>query len=122
MRSRSHDGRLDETGAVSAELALGMPAVVGLLAVLLVCAVLGVDTLRTAEAARTGARAAARGETTSEVVRLVRRVAPAGSHVSVSRTGEWAEVAVRARLAGPLGVVAPVPVSARFSALAEPAG
>ena len=59
--------------------------------------------LRCVDAAGTGARALARGESPAAVSRAVAEVAPAGAAVSISRTGELAVVEVRmtVRLPGP---------------------
>jgi hypothetical protein len=59
--------------------------------------------LRCVDAAGTGARALARGETTAAVSRAVSEVAPDGAAVSISRAGDLAivEVRMRVRLPGP---------------------
>lgn len=68
---------------VSAELALAIPVALLVLALCLSGIGLALDHVRTAEAARAGARAAARGETTTAVVALVAEVAPDGSTIHV---------------------------------------
>lgn len=73
---------------VTAELAVGLPAVVLVLAVALSGVALGLDQLRCADAARAGARAASRGDPPAEVARLAIRAAPSGSRVSVTGAAE----------------------------------
>ena len=80
----------------SAELAVAIPALVLVLAVALMGLRLGVDTLRCTDAARVGARVAARGEGVGAVRSAVLRDAPAGSAVSVSYAAGLVRVAVAA--------------------------
>lgn len=71
---------------VTAELAVALPAVLLVAALCLVAVSVGIDQVRCVDAARLGARAAARGDP-GEVVRAeALRVAPSGAEVSV-RTG-----------------------------------
>lgn len=103
---------------VTAELAVALPAVVAVLALSLWAFGVAVDQLRCVDAARAGARAAARGEATATVDALVRREAPQGSSVSRSLVGTDVTVAVQAperRLAG----LVPVGYRATASATAS---
>jgi Flp pilus assembly protein TadG len=63
------------------------------------------DQLAVEDAARVGARAAARGESPAEVQRLVTSVAPRGATVSVAREGGLVTVVVRVDVR-PLGSTA----------------
>jgi Flp pilus assembly protein TadG len=107
---------------VTAETAVVLPVLllvlVGSVAALTVVA----GQLQCVDAAREGARAAARGEDAAVVMAIVGRAAPAGAGGSVSTGGEEVRVTVSARIA-PLG---PVPlritVSAEAVALREPGG
>lgn len=94
----------DERGAVTAELALVLPAVV---MVLLVCCTLGAAVLgqvRCADAARAAARAAAIGEPVAVVTSVARELAGADAEVSVDTDGSWVEVVVsRPVVSGVLG-------------------
>jgi hypothetical protein len=76
---------------------------------------------RCAEAARIGARAAARGETEEVVRAWAQRAAPAGATVTVSRAGEAVRVDVRADFTGGASrsILPPVPVSASAVAPSE---
>ena len=102
------DGRADrddrdDIGTATAELAVVLPAVVLLAASGVWAVAAAAAQLRCVDAAGTGARALARGETTAAVSRAVTDVAPAGAVVSIRRTGELAVVEVRmtVRLPGP---------------------
>ena len=107
---------------VTAETAVVLPVLI----LVLVCAVAAVTTvgaqLRCVDAAREGARAAARGETAAVVVELAGAVAPAGAVTVVQPQGERVRVTVGVEVA-PLG---PVPLRTRVSAEAvaqrEPGG
>lgn len=79
---RPRDG---ERGAVTAETAVIMPALVLLLAVVLAAAAAGMTVIRFEEAARASARAAARGETA--VVVRQRALEIAGENTSVQLAG-----------------------------------
>ncbi len=73
-------------GMVTAELAVGIMSVVVVLAVMLFAIGVGVAHVRTQEAARAGARAAARGDSAGDVQAVARNAAP-GSRVRVRRSG-----------------------------------
>ncbi|MDO5698125.1 MAG: TadE family type IV pilus minor pilin [Dermatophilus congolensis] len=74
-----------DSGFVTAELAVALPAVV--LVLVFAVAVLGLvlDQIRCVDAARLAARAVARGDTTSAVVTLAREAAPEGARVDVKK-------------------------------------
>ena len=102
-----------------------MPAVVLLAASGVWAVAAAAAQLRCVDAAGTGARALARGETTAAVSRAVTEVAPAGAVVSIRRTGELAVVEVRmtVRLPGPWPRAGPgVVVGDRAVAALEDAG
>lgn len=107
---------------VTAETAVVLPV----LLLVLFCAVAAVSVvgaqLRCVDAAREGARAAARGETDAVVAELVGTVAPAGAVTAVRTAGDRVLVSVSVEVA-PLG---PVPLRTRVSAeavaLREPGG
>lgn len=98
--------RLDATdrGAVTAEFAVALPAVVLALAAALWGLAAAGATMRCVDAARSGARAAARGDPPAAVEAAVRSAAPRGAEVRVSRDGGLVAVVVRARV-GPPGTV-----------------
>lgn len=77
-----HRGR-SESGMVTAEFAVALPAVIIVLALALGALAAATDQLRCVDAARVGARAAARGDTQVSIQQVARRAAPQGSSVSV---------------------------------------
>lgn len=114
-----------ERGAVTAELAMGLPllavSTLGLVWMLAVAAA----QVRTVDAAREVARAVARGDEVSASVELGERVAPSGARVEVVESGGLVTVTVTGRVVGPGGVlsgVAPARVRATAVAVVEGAG
>lgn len=86
-RARAHA----EDGMVTAETAAALPAVVLVLALGLGAAGVGLDTVRCVDAARVGARAAARGD---DGAAAARRAAPDGAGVTLTRAGSDVHVDV----------------------------
>ena len=94
-----------DAGSVTAELVVALPALL-----LTLCAALwgvgaGAAQLRCLDAAREGARTAARGEPPAEVIAAARRAAPAGALVQLSKSRDLVRVSVSAAVS-PLGVLA----------------
>ncbi|MFE4197150.1 TadE family type IV pilus minor pilin [Paenarthrobacter sp. NPDC056912] len=106
-------------GAVTAEFAVALPAVVLLLAFLLAGGAAGITQLRLEEAARSGARASARGDSAGSVEGVVRRLAGAGASSAVTNDGEWLTVTASARVGGALGPLIPWTLTASASARGE---
>ena len=106
-------------GAVTAEFAVALPAVLLLLGLLLAGSAAGVTQLRLEEAARAGARALARGEDAGAVGGIVRRLAGDAAAATVASDGEWLTVTVSGRVAGSVGSVLPWTLSARAWARGE---
>lgn len=92
------DGR--DRGAVTAELAVALPAVVLVLVAVLLVAAAGTTHMRVSDAARAGARAAAAGESDARIVEVARHVAGDTVSVAVSRAEPWVTVQVSAPVAG----------------------
>ena len=113
MRRRSRRGaaqpRRDESGAVTAELALGLPLLVALTAGLVWLLALGAAQVRVVDASREAARAVARGDDQSAAVGLAQRIAPAGATVEVSLSDGQVQVTTRARIEGPAGLLRALP-------------
>lgn len=109
------------SGAVTAEFAVALPAVLMLLAMLLAGSAAGITQLRLEEAARAGARALARGEEPPAVEGMVRKLAGATASSAVVADGEWLSVTVSDRVAGPFGTVVPWTLTARADARGETA-
>lgn len=104
---------------VTAELALVLPGVVLLLVVLLTAAAAALTQVRVADAARSGARAAALGEPGAAVAELARELAGPGARVRVGTDGGYVVVDVEQDLPGLLGL-AELRASATARALPEP--
>jgi Flp pilus assembly protein TadG len=107
---------------VTAETAVVLPVLFLVLAGVVAAVIVVGAQLRCVDAAREGARAAARGEQPAMVTAMADRAAPAGAVTTVAPGGEEVRVTVTARIS-PLG---PVPlritVSAEAVALREPDG
>ena len=108
-----------ERGAVTAEFAVALPAVVLLLAFLLAGGAAGITQLRLEEAARAGARASARGETSGSVEGVVKRLAGDGVNATLTDDGEWLTVTASSPVGGALGPLIPWTLKASASARAE---
>ncbi|WP_247827099.1 TadE family type IV pilus minor pilin [Arthrobacter antioxidans] len=87
---------------MTAEVAVVLPALVVLLALLLATAHVGTVQLRLEEAARAGAREVMRGESSASVQQTVRRLAGDNATAHIASAGEWTTIEVRARVEGPL--------------------
>ncbi|NIZ91589.1 TadE family type IV pilus minor pilin [Kineococcus rubinsiae] len=113
--------RRDDRGSATLELAVAMPAVVLLLAVVLGAADVVVAQVDCVDAARAGARAAARGETAAVVRASAQSLAPAGASVAVRGGAGTVVVEVTSRRAvlGRLGGAVLTGATAR--AAVEPA-
>ncbi|MFF4356368.1 TadE family type IV pilus minor pilin [Streptomyces sp. NPDC001604] len=86
-----------DRGFVTAESAMVLPVLV-MFAMALVGALLVVAAqIQCVDAARTGARAAARQDPGDKVVRMAREAAPRGARVTVDREGDQVRVVVVAR-------------------------
>lgn len=109
-------------GSVTAELALALPAVVLLLAMLLLGASAGIGQVRLETAARAAARAAARGDPADMVSATAHRLAGNGVSIDLTDDGETATVRLTMRLAGPLASLLPSPLTATATARTEHPG
>jgi hypothetical protein len=87
----------DQRGMVTAEFAVVLPAVVLVLALSLGALGLALDQIRCVDAARAGARAAARGDSPGAVILVVGRAAPTDAVVSLSTSGDLVRVSVVSR-------------------------
>lgn len=110
--------RRDERGSVTAELAVGLPVVVVVLAAVLGVAGAGAVRLECAAGARAGARAAALGEPDAQVRQTAAKVASGGASVRITRDGEW--VTVRVDRTWGSAVLGGLPLSAEATGRAEP--
>jgi len=94
-----------EAGSITAELVVALPALMFVLAAALWGVGTGAAQVRCLDAAREGARTAARGEATDSVLAVARRAAPAGATVRITRGGGLVRVSVSAAVS-PLGPLA----------------
>jgi TadE-like protein len=90
-----------EAGTVTAELAVALPGVLLLAVALLVTGQAVIGEVRCTDAARAGARLAARGEPDAAVAAEVARLAPRGTQVSIARGAMLVVVSVRSPLGSP---------------------
>ncbi|RFU88343.1 hypothetical protein DY218_02080 [Streptomyces triticagri] len=115
MPSSERSG-VDE-GCVTAETAVVLP-VLAIVAVSMLWGLMAACAqIQCVDAARAGARAAARQEASADVVAVAEQAAPRGARVSVGREGELVRVSVEARSAGIGGLA--LDVGAEAVALAE---
>jgi len=111
-----------ERGAVTAELALGLPVLMAVTIGLVWLLSVGAAQVRTVDAARETARAVARGDDQGAAVAVGERVAPDGVTVSVIATDGRVVVHAAGHVPGPGGLFAFLPgadVSAEAVAVAE---
>jgi hypothetical protein len=111
---RRGSSRSGSSGYVTAETAIVLPVFALLLAVALWALAVGRAQLDAVDAARDGARAAARGESAAVVSQVIRAAAPPGAVFAVAEDGTTITVVVRDRVgpsSGPLADL-PVPVAA----------
>jgi hypothetical protein len=109
--------RRSDRGYVTAEAALVLPALVALAAVLVWALLAAAAQIRCVDAARAGARAAARSEPPDRAVAVARASAPEGARIAVERTGGLWRVRVEAPAPGP--ELLRIRVGAQAVALAE---
>ena len=108
-----------DLGMVTAETAVVLPALAVVLAVLLAVMGYALDQASAVDAARTGARLAARGEPVGVVREAVLAEAPKASHVTVRVSASNVTVTVSAPPRRLLGVVSMPSVRAEAVSLAE---
>lgn len=121
-RSSSGPAPRDEQGAVTAEAAIVLGVLVAVAAALVWLVALTLVHGRVQDAAREAARAAARGEPESVARRLAEQVAPEGSRIEVTTSGDAIEVSVSTSVR-PLGLLAGVPtITIRARAVAADEG
>ncbi|MEU7647598.1 TadE family type IV pilus minor pilin [Streptomyces huasconensis] len=100
-RRRAREGRNRDRGFVTAEAAVVLPTL-ALFAMALVWTLLAACAqIQCVDAARAGARAAARQDPEAVVVAAARQAAPRGARVSVRRDGDLVRVEVVADAPGP---------------------
>lgn len=94
-------GEHPDAGAVTAELAIGLVAVVAVLVAVLAVGAATVAGVRCTDAARAGARAAAIGQDDAAVQSAAARIAGASATASVERQEDgWVQVTVEVPVIG----------------------
>ncbi|WP_372453518.1 TadE family type IV pilus minor pilin [Acrocarpospora catenulata] len=112
---------MGDAGSVTAEMAVALPTLVVVLgaalwAIAVVCA-----QLECVDAARAGARAAARGESVEAVREAAIRSAPDGARVTVAIGENLVRVTITADIGPRVGhIVSPITVVASASSISEP--
>jgi hypothetical protein len=101
-RASGERSELLQQGSVTAEVAVVLPVLVFLLALLIGTAHVGATQLRLEEAARAGARELMRGESSESVQETVQRLAGTATSARIVSGAGWTTVEVRARVDGPL--------------------
>jgi len=98
-----------ERGAVTAELAMGLPLLLALTVALAWLLAVGAAQIRVVDGARETARMLARGDTETGAVGRGSEVAGPGSRVRVSHEGDRVSVTVTRAFDGPGGVLQVLP-------------
>ncbi|GAA0920113.1 TadE family type IV pilus minor pilin [Streptomyces thermoalcalitolerans] len=100
MRGRERRGgrarQVADAGFVTAEAAMVLPVLVFVVTTLVWGLLVVLAQIQCVDAARAGARAAARQDPRDAVVRAAREVAPRGAKVTVTRRGDHVHVVVTA--------------------------
>ncbi|MGW6735203.1 TadE family type IV pilus minor pilin [Streptomyces sp. NPDC055013] len=100
-RSKRRSGRLavwgSDQGFVTAESAVVLPVLVMFAMALVWCLIVVAAQIQCVDAARTGARAAARQDPADAVIEVTREAAPRGATVTVGRKGDEVRVVVVAK-------------------------
>ena len=116
MRSATASDR----GAVTVEFALTLPALLIVLTLAVGAVTAAEARLACADAARTGARSLARGESEVQARELARAVAPDGARVDLEREGGTVQTTVTARVRFGRVHLRAVEVSSTAAVLLEP--
>ena len=98
-----------ESGAATAELAIGIPLLVALTAGLVWMLAVGAAQVRVIDASREAARAVARGDDAASAQGVAMRIAPEGARVRVEVGETEVVVTTTVRVSGPGGVLGALP-------------
>jgi Flp pilus assembly protein TadG len=98
-----------ESGAATAELALGIPLLLALTAGLVWMLAVGAAQVRVVDASREAARAVARGDDVASAQAVAARIAPEGARVRVEVGGSDVVVTTSVRVTGPGGLLGSLP-------------
>lgn len=117
--------RRDLRGAVTAELAIGLPILVAVTATLTWLIAVAIGQVRTVDAARETARALARGDDHAAAVAVGEAIAPDGVAITASVSGQRIVVRAIGSVEGPGGLFGSLPgarLEAEAVAVVEPTG
>ena len=103
--ARGAVGRADESGAVTAELALGIPLLLALTVGLVWMLSLGAAQVRVIDASREAARAVARGDDVAAAEAVASRIAPAGATVRIGTADGQVTVTTSVHVPAPGGLL-----------------
>lgn len=98
-----------QRGAVTAELALGLPLLLAVVGALVWLLAVGAGQVRVVDGAREAARSLARGDPEAVARERAQEVAGAGSRVSVAWSGTEVRVRVTRTVRGPGGLLDALP-------------
>lgn len=98
-----------ERGSVTAEAAMTLPILMAVVLLLAWLISLGVAEVTLVDAARDGARQAARGDDLAAVRQAAERTAPEGSRVTIHRSGDTVAVTVSVVGRSPRWLLVPLP-------------
>ena len=122
-RRPTTDRRREERGAVTAEAAAVLPALLAVTLLMVWLVSVATAQVRVVDAAREAARQAARGEPDAVAVRHGAKVAPVRASFTVARSGDQVRVKAAAEVRGPGGLFSFLPgltVEAETVAVREP--
>lgn len=108
-----------QSGSITAELAVVLPAVLILLAAVLLASSAGILQLRLEEGARAGARSLARGETTTQAVATAQQITGNDVVFRVEPDGEFVTFVATGKVSGALAGLVPWEQSAKATARKE---
>ena len=101
--------RRDQSGAATAELALGIPLLVALTAGLVWMLAVGAAQVRVVDASREAARIVARGDDVASAEWVALRIAPGSAEVSIDVGDAEVVVTTSTRVSGPGGLLGSLP-------------
>jgi len=111
----------NDCGSVTVEIAVALPALVFVLVIGLWGVTVAGDRVACVDAARAGARAAARGEDLASVRAAVAKAAPSGADLEIGHDSDITYVTVTAKIQPPANVTLPdLVLHERAEALTEP--
>lgn len=113
----SSEARRGDRGSVTAEAAVALPALVVFALALVWALMAAAAQIQCVDAARAGARAAARSEPGPAALAAARSAAPEGARITLARDGDLWRVEVEAESPGPGALT--LTLGARAAALAE---